>query len=502
MSMSDFSIYKQHSKYRDSLLDLGISPEYNIGEVSLAALYRQVGWKFISENKKSRYPESQVNIEMKSFAKKINGEKHPKSSFAKEDLMLLINYSLSSPKMPKQNGNAYPILYPYVPDCTLYSGAARLSGNPWNPGSLIESIIYLGCQNDEKANELWSDVFQKLGCDPSNGEEDVLARIVTNEFQLRRTPNIVWEFSEMSRTGQARDEKILEFSPAKAFSDDLSKVLQLKDQLTRRQWLSVLESLIRIGCSAHILWTCNLNIIVWNYLKSRINGEDVTEVSFLTQIQNAHIDLWKLEEKAVPIIKEQIQKFIRAQISINYLIEMFVDFNPSLSLQTLTGIKQFGDLLESNIANNEILRKKLLIDLSKIYEEDPKLMNSTKGITKNIFEFIRYSLGQKQTADSQKRNFDQSYWLKKKGAYTSAPWIFDLGPSSILTMVYCCSFGHEQNRTVNDLMAHLELYGLNISQGEFEASSFLKTLMTLQIIGDSPDAEGGMIIINPFEKVK
>ncbi len=500
--MSDFSIYKQHPIYNDSLLDLGISPEYNIGEVSLASLYRQVGWKINSENKKSRYPESQVNDEMKLFKKRISGESNPQSIFAKEDLMLLINNSLSSPKMPKQNGNAFPMLYPYVPDCTLYSGAARLSGNPWNPGSLIESIVYLGSQSNEKANELWYDIFQKLGCDPSNSKEDVLARIVTKEFQLWRDPNIVWEFLKMSRADKARDEIFLEFSPAKTFADDLVKVLHLKDQLTRRQWLSVLESLIRIGCSAHILWTCNLNIIVWNYLKARIYGENVTDESFIFKIQTAHIDLWKLEEKAVPIIKEQIQKFIRAQISINYLIEMFKVDNNSISLQTIPGIKHFGDLLESKLANNDNLRKELMSALSKQCEVDPKLMNSTKGITKNIFEFIRYSLGQKQTADPQKRNFDQSYWLRKKGAYNSAPWIFDLGPSSILAMVYCCSYGHDQNRTVNDLIGHLKLYGLNVSQGEFETSNLLKTLMTLQIIGDSPDAEGGMIIINPFEKVK
>jgi hypothetical protein len=500
--MSDFSINKQHPTYKDSLLDLGISPEYNIGEVSLASLYRQVGWKIITGNKENRYPESQVNIEMKNFVKKINAGNNPRSYFTKEDWTLLINNALSTPRMPKKNGNAFPILYPYVPDCTLYSGAARLSGNPWNPGSLIESIIYLGSQNDESANELWYEIFQKLGCNPSNGEEDVLARIVTNEFELWRDPNIVWEFSKISRVGKLRDDKILEFSPASAFADDLVKVLHLKNQLTRRQWLSVLESLIRIACSAHILWTCNLNIIVWNYLKARIYGENITDEDFLAQIHDAHFDLWKLEEKAVPIIKEQIQKFIRSQISINYLIELDELKTSKVSLRTFSEIKQFGDLLESKFSSDETLRKNFIFELNRQYEEDPKLMNSTKGITKNIFEFIRYSLGQKQTADSQKRNFDQSYWLRKKGAYTSAPWIFDLGPSSILTMVYCCSYGHEQNRTVNDLIAHLSRYGLNVSQGEFEASNLLKTLMTLQIIGDSPDAEGGMIIINPFEKAK
>jgi hypothetical protein len=500
--MTDFSIYKQNEIYRDSLLNLGMSPEYNTGEVSLASLYRQVGWKIQAKTSKSRFPESQVNVEMKAFVKIINEERNTRSVFSKEDWILLINNSLSSPRMPKQNGVAFPILYPYVPDCTIYSGAARLSGNPWNPGSLIESIVYLGSESDEKANDLWYEIFEKLSCSSTDGQEDILARIVTKEFESLRDPRIIWQFSEMSWIDQSRDKYLLEYSPARSFVNDLVKVLELKNQLTRRQWLSVLESLIRIGCAAHIMWICNLNIIVWDYLKARINGENVNNLYLLSQIQSAHCDLWKLEEKAVPIVKEQIQRFIRAQIAINFLLGLEDVSSSAISLKSLLGIEQFGDILESKFRNDASLRKKIMLEIGRYHEEDPKLMNSSRGITKNFFEFIRYSLGQKQTADSQKRSFDQSYWLRKKGTYTSAPWIFDLGPSSILTMVYCCSHGHEQNRTVSDLMEHLKRYGLNVSQSEFESSTLLKTLVTLQIIGDSPDAEGGMIIINPFEKVK
>lgn len=499
-------IRNNHKIYSSSILNLGVSPEYNIGEVSLAALYRQVGWQVNSEGKLSRFSEGRVKTETSSFFKKVEKTKKSEELSGNLDISdwrLALKEVLSSPKMPKQVKSKYPILYPLVPDCTLYSSASRLrSANPWNPGNLIEIVIQTGSIQNE-AELIWKQVFNALSCNPDNENEDIWSRIVSLEFSKWRDPNIIWSINKISHNSPSFNDEIIRESPAAKFVEDLKKVLKLKNSLTRRKWLSVLESLIRIACASHVLWICNLNIIVWDYLKSCIVGECKPSGYLLSFMKNNLLDFWKLDEKAIPIIKNKIQSYIQSKIAINYVLDQFDANNvDKLSFDSVEDIVNLGEIFKEQIKVKGISKELILHKINSIYEIDPKLISCKKGSSANILEFIRHSLGQKQTAELQKRSFDQSYWLRKNGSYSSAPWVVEIGPTSILTMVYCCSYGYEQNRTIIDLLAHLNKYGFVINQQELENSNLLNSLTTLQIIGDSPDAEGGMIILNPFANTK
>ena len=484
--------------YNNSILELGLSPEYNIGEVSLASLYRQVGWKNLDDRR--RFSETKVNEEAKFFFKELSsGLKKDSDLLVTDDWKRIIDLSLSTPKMRSQAKSKYPILYPFVPDCTLYSNAARLSGNPWNPGNLIEKIILLGTDSEKEANNLWEDLFQALSCNHEDEEEDFLARLVTQQFIPRRPTNVIWEKNDFSQKVNKIDIEIIDKSPASIFVKDLKKIISLKYQLTRRQWLSILEANIRIACAAHILWVCNLNSIIWNFYKSAFNQEIISKEELLQELKFKANELWKLEEKAVPIIKEQVQSFIKAQISIKFILTKLEKEGEEIELNNLNDIYKVGLKIRSRIFNKQ-WDKSVLVDINLKSEEDTRLLNCKSGISKNIFEFVRYSLGQKQTADPHKKNYDQSFWLRKNGNYSAAPWIVDLGPASILSMVYCCSFEYDQNRTIKDLMDHLGHYGIIINHTNLERSNLLNTLSILQVVSDSPDAEGGMVIINPFTK--
>ena len=484
--------------YNNSILELGLSPEYNIGEVSLASLYRQVGWKNLDDQR--RFSETKVNEEAKFFFKELsNSTERDGDLLAIDDWKRIVEISLSTPKMRSQAKSKHPILYPFVPDCALYSNAARLSGNPWNPGNLIEKIILLGSDSEKEANDLWEELFQALSCNHENENEDFLARLVTQQFMPRRSKNVIWKKNDFSQKVNRIDKEILQNSPASIFAKDLKKIISLKNQLTRRQWLSTLEANVRIVCAAHILWICNLNSIIWDFYKSAFNDEIISEESLLQELKLRANELWKLEEKAVPVIKEQVQSFIKAQISIKFIINKLEKEGEEIQLKTLNDIYNVGLIIRSRIINNQ-WNKSVLGDINMKSEEDTRLLNCKSGISKNIFEFVRYSLGQKQTADPHKKNYDQSFWLRKNGNYSAAPWIVDLGPASILSMVYCCSYKYDQNRTIKDLLDHLGHYGIIINQNDLHRSNLLNTLSTLQVVSDSPDAEGGMVIINPFTK--
>ncbi len=69
----------------------------------------------------------------------------------------------------------------------------------------------------------------------------------------------------------------------------------------------------------------------------------------------------------------------------------------------------------------------------------------------------------------------------------------------ILAIVYACSCEGRGIRTVEDLCEHLGQYGIRISPDEVAGSKLGKSLRTLGLVLDSPDAEGGMVLLNPFE---
>lgn len=485
-------------QYESSIFNMGLKPEYNIGEVSLAALYRQVGWQEKKEYGSKRFSESRVNKEATGFFKDLEDAKLKNSDDILEnaDWKNLISKSLSTPKMPNQVKTKNPILYPYVPDCAVYSSAARLRGNPWNPGNLIEKAILTGSLSKDKAKQLWLAVFKALSSEPDDSNEDILARIISKQFSSRRPDDVIWMVNDISVKAHPFDEDVVRSSPSHQFVLDIEKILILKPKLTRRQWLSILESLLRIGCASHILWLCNMNGQVWEYLRSPLDGNPLDTVELEQKLVSQSHEYWKLEEHAVSVIKEQVQLYIRSQIGINYILKRLESEGENVSLSSIKNISLLGDMLEKRMKDGQW--NNAITDINDLYEQDPALIACKKGFTNSIYEFIRYSLGQKQTADNHKRNFDQSYWLRKKANYSAAPWIVDLGPVSILTMVYCCSHGHEQSRTIKDFLEHLGRYGFIIDQSDFSNSNMMELLSTLQVISDSPDAEGGMVILNPF----
>jgi len=493
---------KSHPSYYGSVLDIGLAPEYNTGEVMLAALYRQVGWQR-NTDKWTRFSEKSVNTESTMFFNKIHAKRQKRndSIIDQDDWVHLLHNGLASPKMSKQSKSKKPILYPLVPDCALYANAARLRGNPWNPGNLLEQLILNGCESKDNSEALWSKLFDKLGADSSDLNEDIWARLVSEQFSNSRSEDVRWALNKLSRTRPEIGKEIFESSPAKAFAIDLRSILELKTKLTRRQWLATLESLVRIGSVSHVLWLCKLNYQIWAYLKKCLLASDSKELELKTSILEESSALWKLDEHGNRGAKSIIRHYLHGRVAINTLLfEYSLLTDSDVSLNTLGDMQEFGGELFKLKEAGKILPSKILERVQSLLDADPAVIACKKGVSKNIFEFVRHTIGQKNTANPAKRSYDQSYWMRKKGSYSAAPWIIDLGPTSILTMVYCCSHGYDQNRTVQDLFRHIGKYGLIVDLQDLQETNLLDSLRTLQIVVDSPDAEGGMIIINPFSQ--
>jgi hypothetical protein len=96
-------------------------------------------------------------------------------------------------------------------------------------------------------------------------------------------------------------------------------------------------------------------------------------------------------------------------------------------------------------------------------------------------------------------SYDQGYFLAKSGPARNAPWVVSLGPVTVLSLVHACSHGFHGPRTVENFSDHLGQYGMAVEPQSIAKSKLGQTLRDLGLVLDSPDAEGGMVLVNPFE---
>ena len=131
-------------------------------------------------------------------------------------------------------------------------------------------------------------------------------------------------------------------------------------------------------------------------------------------------------------------------------------------------------------------------------ESDSKIADCKKGTSKNVLEFLEHIARQRITSEAGLESYDQGYYIEKKGNYASAPWVVGLGPLSILLMVHCAASRVTGPCTVQHLCEQLARYGINAELALGSGEVLNKKLRDMSIAVDSPDAEGGMVIISPL----
>ena len=162
MSLQDFienpfDRSPMHLAYKSSFLHMTPAPEVANGEQVLASLYRNVGFKTkgkgegsVTENGKK------LQKHLLSNLPKDDGEieKQGNQNLSKDEFSNLILKLISSPRLKNQSGKRLLHISPIIPDASIYSLAARVGPGPWNPGSLIASMICFGSTDLAEANTI------------------------------------------------------------------------------------------------------------------------------------------------------------------------------------------------------------------------------------------------------------------------------------------------------------------------------------------------------------
>jgi hypothetical protein len=486
----------QHTVYRSSFFLMRPAPEYATGEVLLSSLYRKVGFPTVSE--------SDVPGQGAEFYRRVQA---PTNQLQSRDGKIsargwnkIIDEVLKSPKQPNQSKQRFLQLIPLVPDLALYTSSARLRKGSWPAGDLVQRVLGFSGHEIGEVEKTWKRIFGALTVDQG---DDVLARFLAEELVSWRPPKNkqVWEYAGLGdvmalshEDGQAIQ------SPAKSFHEDLDAVLRLKPYLTRRQWISMLESILRIGTTSHVLWICHVHEVIWAQLQQCLSGKDPSTEKLHEDLSIPSNGFWAYGDKALPKAKDMIRKYYIARIGINHVLHVADHVGieiPLSSLSTVEGVSSF--LHKIHEAHGKLSQHDILSKQRELLDMEPRQLACAKGIPSNMMEFIRYSLGQRQTAEVELKGYDQGYYLRKKGSYSSAPWIISFGPVATMTLTYCCAIKSKFPRNVADFCKHLAGYGICIHPNDVPASDLGSTMTNLGLILDSPDAEGGMMISSPFK---
>jgi hypothetical protein len=295
------------------------------------------------------------------------------------------------------------------------------------------------------------------------------------------------------------DHDHLSFLPARQFVHDLTAVISAKDAMTRRQWTSLLESVLRLAGVAHLVWLCDVQARTWRCLSDALSLDGPRSVSEARRaIYPERSQYMTYGGKAQPALKDKVSGYLGARLGINTLLwcleEAGVPYDGDIS--SSEGVFTLCEHVRDHHEALPALEVRQIFLDSR--EREARALNCKKGIGANMLEFARHVLGQRQTAAPLLRGYDQGYVLKKKGTHAGSPWVVSLGPVAVLALVHCSLAGLAGPRSIHRLGQQLAAYGIAIDRHEIASSDLGNQLRMLGLVLDSPDAESGMLLLPPF----
>jgi hypothetical protein len=269
--------------------------------------------------------------------------------------------------------------------------------------------------------------------------------------------------------------------------------------MTRRQWISLLEALVRIASVAHVAWLSEVQELIWRYLRCAIE-QDASTDDVRASIYPPKLTYLNYGTSAVSELKDRTSKYLRARLGINAILWTLEDAGKAYegNLSCASDFAALGDLIRQNRRGvSDVMEI-----VNDIADREARTLLCRKGIGSNVMEFARHVLYKRQPANPVLRGYDQGYVLRKRGAAKSSPWICSLGPVAVLVLVHCSLYGLPGPRSVHRLAEHMAAYGIVIDHHDITHNDLGHQLRMLGLVLDSPDAESGMLLVPPFAPLR
>jgi hypothetical protein len=500
MSFEEFKLKPwrtPHEAYKQSAFAMSPAPEYASSEVLLASLYRTIGLEGVAEGR--------VPVIGRELERAIQSGKKPDGALLSADAWnKVVHWVLESPKLPNQSSKRFLQMSPVVPEVARYSGSARLAGNPWRPGQLVQWMVWLGSEDAPHAQALWGRLFAALEV---GEDDDVWARWLEQEFRSWRPKDgaafALRADEQQAVDGFAPEERARQRYPARQFVKDLDAVILAKPSMTRRQWTSMLESIIRLAATSHVMWICELHDSLWRTVQDiLVDGLPApTEEEARERLFPREIEYFAYGQAALRSVRSRAEGYLQSRLGLNLVLWSLKEvggdrIDPPSSPATFA---QLARAVHSK--RKDLLQNGFVKCWEELQDREAGTLACTKGIGSNIHEFARHALGQRQTLNNVLKGYDQGYVLRKKGDYNGAPWVVSLGPVLVIALVHCCLHESGGPRSVHRLCQHLAEYGISVNKRDIGASELGASLRMLGLVLDSPDAESGMLLLPPFSRL-
>ncbi len=481
-----------HPAYQHSALAMSPAPEYASSEVILSSLYRHIGLDGATER---TVPQRGRDLDKEVQWYRDRSNKPDAAALDADTFHMLLHSVLESPKLPNQSSKRFVQVAPLVPQAAVFSGSARLSSNSWPAGALVRRMIWLGSRDDEAADATWRALFDALTV---SDQDDIFARFLQTEIEAW-SPQPAWGLVSPDEKGMLdpRDREGLDY-PAKHFVRDLGAIISAKDAMTRRQWTSLLEAVMRLAAVAHVTWLCDVHARAWECVKNALEGGGpIDAVEARAQLFPGSFRFLSYGDRALPGIKDRASAFLQARLGLNATLwAVDPEGSGTVSLSTGNDLADLCDRLRRG--TREIEATGLRDAIADVSERETRTLLCKKGIGSNIMEFARHVLGQRQAANPVLRGYDQGFVLSKRGNSNSSPWVVGLGPVAVLALVHCSLAGTTGPRSVRRLSQHLAGYGTIVDHQDIATNDLGHQLRMLGLVLDSPDAESGMLLVPPF----
>lgn len=418
------------------------------------------------------------------------------------------------PKQSAKHDIAYVI--PLIPSIAMFSSPRRVTkrsadddrttDRSWKPGQFVKECLSY-CVKADEINDLFRSV--QSGLIVSEGDDlfakfldqkvaEALKRHLDFDVDSKKIGDSFGDQKECYMPQYVRD-KIVN-APFKRFSDDLKAILAVKQKVSRRQFVAMLEALVRVATSAHVLWLCNINRKIEESVFKVLKGQlpEFTEAMLYDALNMPSSGVFSYGTNFQVRLREFFKQYERSTKRLCFLLfkmreetglpaETFDWSTPESFLRSV-------ELIAGYVREHSEFLSSYEAEFSAHYMESIKKYSlSVDSQSTHLMRFVLTTLIQNsQPKEVRYARYDQSYLVRHRTHSKRSAVIINAGAVTLMTLVHCCSY---RNGTVllSNLMDAMLSYGFAIPAGE-TIDKFKKQLRELGLTIDSPDAESGMVL--------